>query len=204
MRNTIQYVALCIAVFVASATFTQTRNGSSAGMDDDTILWKQVEGSELPDGVAFKIFLGMIEALFEGDHPIAAEYLQKGMGINTDRAESMVSALLTAQTKLANEIAQSRREVLCSAPPNSRTNDELYRLFGMLGDLSDATAEKHLILFKSRIQAEEAARFQQLLQIAKDDMNMGRAKSDYKKLYEKRGSDPNAAVADICAALNRA
>ena len=35
MRNTIRYVALCTAVFVTSATFTQTTNGSTAGMDDD-------------------------------------------------------------------------------------------------------------------------------------------------------------------------
>ena len=202
MRNTIRYVALCVSVFVASATFAQTTNGSPAGMDDDTILLKQVGSSELPDGVAFRIFLDMIEVSSEGDHPVAAEYLRKGMGISTDRAESLVSALLTAQTKLTNELAQSRREILCSAPPNSRTDDELYRLFGMLSELSDATTETHLILFKSRIQGEEAARFQQLLQISKDRMSMGRARPDYKKLYEKRGSDPNAAVADICAALN--
>lgn len=197
MRETMERLVLCIALVAASATNAQTELGSPANVDA-TIRLKQVGSAEIPDGVAFKIFLDLIAAYAQGDKPVAGDYLQARLGLSADRASKMLGELLDARTSLAEELEQTRQQLLCGAPPNSRKKEELYRLFGTLDDLSDTIADKHLILFTSQVSQSEAERLQQLINLEKS--NMGRVQLDHKRVYEQKGADPSNAVADVCSA----
>jgi len=184
---------VALAFGIASDTAAQVRTESPEGF----IREQQTGIAELPDGAAFKIFLDMATTLAQGDRPVLSDYLQRRMGLSADRAGEMAAMLLESRVNLAEELQRSRLQLLCAEAPDSRTPDDIYRLFGMSDDLSDAIADKYLLLFKSQVTAEEAARMQQMIDLEKE--NMGRAKMDHKKVYESTGTNPNDMIAGICS-----
>ena len=181
VRRTAKLALVCITSVVVSGAFAQSTNVPTKN-DDDTIRVQQFGSAQVPDGVAFKIFLNLIAAYAEGDEPIAEDYIRTRMGLSADRAGAMVKALLDARVSLNREINESRRELFCTTPLNGRTNDELYRLFGTFDDLSDAISYKHMLLFKGSVSSADAGRLQQAIQLEK--RNMGRIKLNHKQVYE--------------------
>jgi len=199
MRRIVMYVVIFSALCVASGAGAQTASGTS--QRDDFIRVEQTGIAELPNGAAFKIFLDMAAVHAQGDRPILTDYLRKRMGLSAERAGEMAAMLLRSRESLAKELEEARLQILCGTMPGDRGRDEIYRLFGMSDDMPDVIGDKHLLIFKSQVTAEEAARLQQLLDLEKE--NMGRAKIDHKKLYESSGTNPNDVIADICNLAGR-
>jgi len=189
-----RFAILIIALLIAADSQAQE---SKPSPDDGSIRSHQT-GAELPDGLAFNIWVELLAAAAQGEHPDAALYLEDRMGLTEDRAKALLDALLASRTAMAEELDQATQQVLCGGG-SSRSDEDLYRRYAAVDDLIEPISEKHRLLFVSSISPTEAERLQQVLRI--DKANMSAVKLNHERRNARTGSQPANAVADICGAL---
>lgn len=199
MHNGAIFFLFAASLFVASVSSGQSSTNKFP-RDPDPVREKQM-GTSVPDGSAFEIILEMIAGQSEEDPSFGVDWLQQKMGLSRERATSMVDDMLRARSKLNAEVAEAQRQLFCDVTGSNRSNDELPRLFDVMDDMKEAIAQKHFVLFKSQISADEAARLEQFVHFQK--RQMGRVKIDHKKMYEKTQRDPSRAITGICIASSQ-
>ena len=193
------FVLVLFALFALQAQAQSENRPQSANPE----FVKETQVSEaLPDGIAFSILVRQLAGIAADDREFAERLVQHNMGLSAERASSLLNELISASKQVNQDAFASMQQLYCAPTPHTRSNDELYGLFEKYSDLKDLVTARHFLLFKSRISPTEAARLDQYIANEKD--NMGRAKVDLRKTYERTGGDPNEYIRDVCRAGLRA
>lgn len=175
----INRLALGVLIFLAAAAV------ALAGVDQEEHVRASYHGTaEMPDPIAFGIFLGAFDLSDSELAPMVAEAL--GLPLTEDTYKKVmerVELFRAAATAISEEKAANKFELLCSESIQTRSQQETYAALNAVDDLKELIVQKHFVLTINKLTLEERAAFLKHLQERK--LNMSYAKVDSRAMREE-------------------
>lgn len=149
-----------------------------------------------PDHIIFGTLLVIMNHAAASDRVGTVERIQWRMGFEKREAEEFLTRMEAVHTSLRNEYNELMKEMLCKS--QNRSKKQIYAAMDTLDDVRLLVTNKHYLVFRQSLDADDAERLTQWLSDKKPGHYHRTA--EHESLYENTGEDVIARVQQICAA----
>lgn len=148
-------LAICISLSFVGMSLAGNEDGVRASYDGTP---------DLPDGIAFRAFLRVIDSSDPEAFDLVATALNMPLNNHTRRrVQERTEFFKNAHRYLLDEKKSTTFRMLCPDDIGSRTKEHTYEVLNKLDDVQEIIAEKHYIVTISALSAAERHAFQDFL-----------------------------------------
>ena len=187
-------VATALTIFAVPLLVATTQSVSTAKETDR--VRKEYRSETTPDHLMFACLLRITAARYEADRDFALEIVRQNMRLASDEeAEKFIGRMLVAGNDLARTKRIVETAILCQ-DDSARPKSESYRSMDSLDDARITVSKYAYSDFRETLSDAEEEYFKAWLDDAKEGYSF--TALDHSSLYENRGVDVRAHVAQLC------
>ena len=150
--------------------------------------------SSLPDGIAFREAIRMLDSHYEDSPATAVQVVMDSMGFSASDANDFVSHAVDTLNAIGSEDRQATIDLACEGKAYDKNP---YKVLENMDDTYEDIAEQHFQTTKKRLGDENGARLQ--LWINSQKHNITHVKFDHKKLDQISGGNAGDLLTILCS-----
>ena len=137
--------------------------------------------TELPDGIAFRVFLALIQSPPEDPEPVNLRLVAKALGIDADETGGYEAARPYAEMfqdirrSAERDKTSEKFELLCTPNRASRTDVEALNALVLAEDLDDEVNDRYYAETLTQLGTERRSHFQDFLETVKKGTSYSRS-----------------------------
>lgn len=192
MKHSPRLLAVCTLLVITSITSAQIDIDSAEVQAAMRV--KHDGSSSLPDGIAFRETLRLLDDHYEDSPATAVQVVIDIMGLSASDANDFVSHAVDTFNAIKNEDRQATIDLACEGKAYDQNP---HRVLEQMDDTYEDIAEQHFQATKKRLGDENGARLQ--LWINSQKHNITHVKFDHEKLDRISGRNAGDLLTKLCS-----
>ncbi len=192
LLETIKMISIILLLAITSDASAQIDINSAEVQA--AVRVKHDRSSSLPDGIAFRATIRLVNAFYEEDPALAIEFVRQEMGLSAAEARGFANHAVVTHDAIESENRQSTTNLACDGKAYDRN---AHKVLEQMDDAYEDIAERYFQENKKRLGDENGARLQLWIDSQKHSTTY--IKFDHEKLDQISGGNAGSLLTTLCS-----